>query len=430
MNDPALPKKSQSASTIDSQTGSAGDFRSHFFIPQLNGRDEIYLVGNSLGLQPKRTVAAVQRELENWQQLGVRGHFEGTSPWMPYHETLAQGMGRLIGAKPSEVVMMNGLTVNLHLMMATFFAPRKLRRKILIERHAFPSDVYAAKSRLQLSGLSEDENLIVMAPNHGENFSTAYICDTIDRHADELAMVLLPGVQYYTGQAFDIKAITAAAHRHGIVVGWDLAHAVGNVPLNLHDANADFAVWCTYKYLNSGPGAVAGCFVHQRHAENVDLPRMAGWWGQDKTNRFKMGDQFQPIPTAEGWQLSNPPILALAPVKASLEVFQEAGAMSSLVAKSRQLTSHLEQQINEHLAGKVNVITPTDPAQRGCQLSLEVSAELNGKRVHQLLEQTGVRTDWREPNVIRSAPVPLYNSVEDVDEFVRRLGTALEAAAN
>ena len=400
-------------------------FRDQFFIPQHDGSDEIYFVGNSLGLMPKRTVAFVEAELENWKSLGVRGHFEGETPWMPYHESLTSAMCELVGAKPAEVVMMNGLTVNLHLMMASFFRPTKHRTKILIEEHAFPSDIYAAKSRLQLSGLNADENLIVMSPDQGEVFSTDYICDTIDRHADDLAMVLLPGVQYYTGQAFDIKRITETAHRHDIMVGFDLAHAVGNVDLNLHDANVDFAVWCTYKYLNSGPGAVAGCFIHQRHAQNLDLPRMAGWWGQDKSNRFKMGDEFQPIPTAEGWQLSNPPILAMAPVRASLEVFEEAGGMQPLLEKSRRLTGSLEQQLMDRLEGKLEIITPTDPIQRGCQLSLKVAEGFDGKTIYQRLESTGVRTDWREPNVIRAAPVPLYNTQQDVDAFVDRLANIL-----
>ena len=281
---------------------------------------------------------------------------------------------------------------------------------------------------MRLSGLNVDENLIfVNVPDQGEVFSTDYVCETIDRHADDLAMILLPGVQYYTGQAFDIKRVTQTAHRHDIVVGFDLAHAVGNIELNLHDADVDFAVWCTYKYLNSGPGAVAGCFVHQRHAENVDLPRMAGWWGQDKSNRFKMGDEFQPIPSAEGWQLSNPPILAMAPVRASLEVFKEAGGMQPLLKKSRLLTGSLERQLLERLEGKLKIITPADSAQRGCQLSLKVASQFNGKAIYERLESTGVRTDWREPNVIRAAPVPLYNTQADVDAFVDRLARILES---
>lgn len=401
--------------------------RDEFFIPQHDGDDEIYFVGNSLGLMPKRAVDFVQAELQKWQQSAVRGHFEGDCPWMPYHELLTPTMCRLVGAKPSEVVMMNGLTVNLHLMMASFFNPSKTKKKILIEHRAFPSDIYAAKSRLRLSGGDADKDLIVVKPDRGANVSTDCLCDAIESNARALAMVLLPGVQYYTGQSFDIAAITEVAHQHGIVVGFDLAHAVGNVELRLHESNVDFAVWCTYKYLNAGPGAVAGCFVHQRHAQNVKLPRMAGWWGQNKANRFQMGDEFQPIPTAEGWQLSNPPILAMAPLRASLEVFEKAGGMQPLLEKSKRLTAHLEQQLLFRMDDKIRIITPSDPQQRGCQLSIEVSPEFDGKAVFEQLEATGVRTDWREPNVIRAAPVPLYNSFDDVNFFVERLSKIISA---
>ncbi len=401
-------------------------FRNEFHIPQHAGADEIYFVGNSLGLMPKRAADFIQTEIDNWKTLGVRAHFEGDNPWMPYHETLAPAMANIVGAQPAEVVMMNGLTVNLHLMMASFFNPTKRKKKILIEQHAFPSDIYAAKSRLRLSGFDETRDLIVMPPDQGELFSTDYICETIKTNADSLAMVLLPGVQYYTGQRFDIAQITAVAHEHDVIALFDLAHAAGNVKIDLHDSNVDCAVWCTYKYLNSGPGAVAGCFVHQRHAENVDLPRMAGWWGQDKTNRFEMGGDFQPIPTAEGWQLSNPPIMAMAPVRASLELFEEAGGMTPLLEKSQRLTGHLEQLLAERLEGKIKIITPADPDQRGCQLSLEVAPEFDGKAIYHQLELTGVRTDWRQPNVIRAAPVPLYNSLDDVDQFVDRLSQVLD----
>ncbi len=409
----------------DKKDDSLAKFRSQFHIPQHAGEDEIYFVGNSLGLMPKRAADFIQAEIDNWKTLGVRGHFEGDSPWMPYHETLGPAMANLVGAKSTEVVMMNGLTVNLHLMMASFFNPTMHKRKILIEKHAFPSDIYAAKSRLRLSGCDESSDLIVMPPDQGELFSTDYICETIRSNADSLAMILLPGVQYYTGQLFDIAQITAVAHEHDIIAVFDLAHAAGNVEMDLHASNVDCAVWCTYKYLNSGPGAVAGCFVHQRHAENVDLRRMAGWWGQDKSIRFEMGADFQPIPTAEGWQLSNPPIMAMAPVRASLELFEEAGGMTPLVEKSQRLTQHFEQQLLERLEGKVKIITPADPKQRGCQLSLEVSPAFDGKAIYQQLEHTGVRTDWREPNVIRAAPVPLYNSFDDVDQFVQRLSKVL-----
>jgi len=332
-------------------------FRDQFCLPGGDQEPEIYFVGNSLGLMPKITADFVQRELDKWRTLGVRAHFEGEFPWMPYHEFLADEMAELVGARPHEVVVMNGLTVNLHLMMASFFKPEKRRTKIMIERHAFPSDSYAVSSRLQMSGLDPET-----------------------------------------------------------IVGLDLAHAVGNVELALHDWDVDFAVWCTYKYLNAGPGAVAGCFVHQRHARNTELHRLAGWWGQDKATRFEMKDPFRPIPTAEGWQLSNPPILAMAAVRASMEVFREAGGMAPLREKSLKLTGLFAELIEHRLADQVNIITPLDEAQRGCQLSLEITSG-GGESIYHALEKSGVRTDWREPNVIRAAPVPLYNSFEEVWRF-------------
>ncbi len=398
--------------------------REQFFLPQSGGKPEIYFVGNSLGLMPKITSQYVQHELEQWRTLGVRGHFEGEFPWMPYHEYLSAAMASVVGAKPCEVVMMNGLTVNLHLMMATFYRPEKHRTKILIERHAFPSDSYAAASRLEVSGLNPDEHLIVLEPDEGELFSTAHVCETIRQHADELAMVVLPGVQYYTGQVLAIKEIAAAARSRGIVVGFDLAHAAGNVPLALHQWDVDFAVWCTYKYLNSGPGAVAGCFVHERHATNTDLKRLAGWWGQDKATRFEMQNTFRPIATAEGWQLSNPPILAMAPVRASLELFNAAGGIGPLREKSVKLTGAFADLLNHRLSGQVNIITPSVVSERGCQLSIEIVAG-DGRDIHRQLELSGIRTDWREPNVIRAAPVPLYNSFEDVWQFVDQLAGML-----
>ena len=399
-------------------------FRDQFCLPGGEQDPEIYFVGNSLGLMPKATADFVQRELEQWRTLGVRAHFEGEFPWMPYHEFLADEMGKLVGAFPHEVVVMNGLTVNLHLMMASFFQPEKRRTKIMIERHAFPSDSYAVSSRLQMSGLDPEEHLVVLEPDKGELFSVAHVCDMITKHADTLAMVVLPGVQYYTGQVLAMKQIAAAAREHGIIVGLDLAHAVGNVELALHDWDVDFAVWCTYKYLNSGPGAVAGCFVHERHARNTELKRLAGWWGQDKATRFEMKDPFRPIPTAEGWQLSNPPILAMAAVRASMEVFHDAGGMGPLREKSLKLTGLFVELIKDRLGDAVNIITPLDKTQRGCQLSLEIAAG-DGQSIHHALEEGGVRTDWREPNVIRAAPVPLYNSFEEVWRFVDRLAELL-----
>lgn len=424
MNQPIDPALTLEAARELDASNPLASYRQQFSLPTENGNPEIYFVGNSLGLMPKIAADYVQRELEQWAALGVRGHFEGKYPWMPYHEFLADGMAKVVGAKPQEVVVMNGLTVNLHLMMASFYKPQKRRTKIMIERHAFPSDSYAAASRLELSGLDPEEHLIVLEPDEGELFSAAHVCETIRKHADTLAMIVLPGVQYYTGQVLAIKEITAVAREQGIVVGFDLAHAAGNVPLALHDWDVDFAVWCTYKYLNSGPGAVAGCFVHEQHATNSDLKRLAGWWGQNKATRFEMKDQFRPIPTAEGWQLSNPPILAMAPVRASLELFDAAG-MEALRAKSVKLTGLFAELLTNRLQDKVNIITPAVESQRGCQLSIEIAGG-SGKEVYERLEQSGIRTDWREPNVIRAAPVPFYNSFEDVWRFVDRLAGMLD----
>lgn len=403
------------------------EFRSRFYMPQVNGQDEIYFVGNSLGLQPKITADYVQLELEQWQKLGVRGHFEGEFPWMPYHEFLTETMAAIVGAKADEVVMMNTLTVNLHLMMATFYRPTSKRNKILIEQHAFPSDHYAVESQIKLHGYSPEECLVMVEPAKGkELIETSDVLELIEENKDSLALVLLPGVHYYTGQFFDLKSITAAAHKYGINVGFDLAHAAGNVPLELHDWDVDFAVWCSYKYLNSGPGSVAGCFINQRHAKNVELERMAGWWGHDKSTRFKMENNFRPIPTAEGWQLSNPPILSLAAIRASLQVFKDAGGISSLRKKSESLTRFFELTLNEKLGDRVEIITPSEPESRGCQLSLKVNfGDVAGKSVYEKLEASGVRTDWREPNVIRAAPVPLYNSFADVVEFTKRLSDCM-----
>ena len=413
------PLSLESAKKLDAQDRLA-PFRGQFWLPGSGQDPEIYFVGNSLGLMPKITADFVQRELEQWRTLGVRGHFEGDFPWMPYHEFLADEMARLVGARSHEVVVMNGLTVNLHLMMASFFKPEKRRTKIMIERHAFPSDSYAVSSCLQMAGLDPEEHLIVLEPDAGELFSAAHICDTIRKNADTLAMVVLPGVQYYTGQVLAMKEIAAVGREHGVVVGMDLAHAVGNVELALHDWDIDFAVWCTYKYLNSGPGAVAGCFIHERHAQNAKLKRLAGWWGQDKTTRFEMQDSFRPITTAEGWQLSNPPILAMAAVRASLEVFRDAGGMRPLREKSLKLTGLFAELVKDRLGDFVNIITPLEEAQRGSQMSLEIAGG-DGQSIYHALEHRGVRTDWREPNVIRAAPVPLYNSFEEVWQFVDRL---------
>lgn len=402
-------------------------FRDEFHFPrQDDGEPILYFVGNSLGLQPVRTAAYVQEELDKWKDLGVRGHFEHKRPWMPYHEFLTDTMADLVGALPTEVVMMNSLTANLHLMMATFYKPTRNRHRILIEEHAFPSDYQAAISQIQWHGFDPAESLLVVeSEDQSGVISPDSILAALDRHADEIAMLLLPGVQYYTGQVFPIEQITSFAQARGITVGFDLAHAAGNVRLNLHDHNVDFAVWCSYKYLNSGPGSVGGCFVHERHATNVELGRLAGWWGHDKGSRFRMENEFRAIPTAEGWQLSNPPILSLAAIRASLDVFKEVGGMASLIGKSALMTEYLEKLLRKQLGDRVNVITPAES--RGCQLSLEVDCgDLPGKEIHRRLENSGVETDWREPNVIRVAPVPLYNSFEDCFWFTEKLKQCLD----
>lgn len=416
----------ENAKEFDRQDPLRG-FRDQFHFPTTKGESEIYFVGNSLGLQPKRTAEYVAHELEQWRTLGVRGHFEGEFPWMPYHEFLTDTMADLVGANADEVVMMNSLTVNLHLMMATFYRPTDRRNKVLIESHAFPSDHYAVESQIKLHGYSTTETLIEVTPAIGEEtIRTERICESIEKHKDELALVMLPGVQYYTGQFFDLKTVTDAAHDYGILVGFDLAHAVGNVPLKLHQWDVDFAVWCSYKYLNAGPGSVGGCFVHRRHAEDTKLDRMAGWWGHDKTTRFKMENRFLPMPTAEGWQLSNPPILSLAAIRASLDVFKEAGGIAPLRQKSEQLTAFFLGSLQQTLGDRVHSITPANPKARGCQLSLEIRLDgVDGKSIYENLESMGVRTDWREPNVVRAAPVPLYNSFADVWKFVERLEECL-----
>ena len=396
-------------------------FRGEFYIPCSEaGKPQIYFVGNSLGLQPKQTAKFVAEELEKWQRLGVRGHFSGEFPWMPYHEFLTDPMAQLVGADRDEVVMMNSLTVNLHLMMATFYQPTPTRAKILIEAHAFPSDHYAVESQIRWHGFEPNESLIVVAPQPGEETcSMDRWCELIETYRDQLALVLLPGMQYYTGQAFDMQRLTRCAHQYGITIGFDLAHAAGNLEMSLHDWQVDFAVWCSYKYLNSGPGSVGGCFIHRNHVANPDLKRLAGWWGHDKTTRFKMENEFHAMPTAEGWQLSNPPILSLAAIRASLDVFQRAGGMKPLTEKSRRLTQFFADQLTKRLANQIEIITPPE---RGCQLSLKIKkGKMSSRDVKRLLDETGFETDWREPNVIRAAPVPLYNQFVEVYSFVDQL---------
>ena len=400
-----------------------GSFREKFHLPLgENGKPLIYFAGNSLGLMPKSTRKIVEQELDDWAQLGVDAHLGAATPWYTYHENLREPMARIIGAKPVEVICMNSLTVNIHLMMATFYRPTQSRFKILMEDPAFPSDTYAIKTQIRHHDLDPREALVLARPREGEaTVRTEDLLAVIEKNADSLAVVLLAGVNFFTGQFFDIAAVTAAAQKHGITVGIDLAHAVGNVPLSMHDWNVDFAVWCSYKYLNSGPGAVAGAFVHERHATNTELPRLAGWFGNDPNTRFRMQlePEFIPVPSADGWQISNPPIFSMAPVLASLAIFDEAGGMQPLREKSKKLTGYLEFLLKRAGTDRFTVITPADPEARGCQLS--ILAHENPKELHKKLEAAGVKADFREPNVIRAAPAPLYNSFQDVWRFAQIL---------
>ncbi len=428
-------------------------FRDKFYIPKhLNGEDILYFTGNSLGLQPKTTRDYIEQELKDWETFGVEGHFQAKNPWMPYHEFLTNSMANVVGAKAIETVVMNSLTVNLHLLMVSFYRPTEKRYKIVIEKNAFPSDQYAVQSQIKFhrkmsepsavaDGLTLNVNpnltnnqlkppataggsdLIELVPREGE--TTLRIEDiekTLRENGDEIALILLGGVNYYTGQAFDMKRITEIGHEIGAVVGFDLAHAAGNLFLQLHDWNVDFAAWCSYKYLNSGPGGIAGVFVHEKHADNFDLPRFAGWWGHDKETRFLMGDEFVPMRGAEGWQLSNPPIFQLASLRASLDIFEEAG-IKNLREKSVKLTNYLEFLLNEIKDERISIITPKDETQRGCQLSIRVKNA--DKSLFKLLTEKGVISDWREPDVIRVAPVPLYNSFSDCWKFAEVLKECL-----
>jgi kynureninase len=398
-------------------------FRDKFHVPLgKEGESLIYFAGNSLGLMPKSARGIVEQELDDWARLGVDAHLEAQTPWYSYHENLREPMARIVGAQPGEVICMNSLTVNLHLMMATFYRPTVSRFQVLMEDPAFPSDTYAVKTQIVHRGLAPKEALLLARPRAGElTVRTEDVIDLINRQADTLALVLLAGVNFFTGQLFDIPAITAAAQRHGITVGIDLAHAVGNVPLALHDWNVDFAVWCSYKYLNAGPGAVAGAFVHERHATNTALPRLAGWFGNDPKTRFRMQlePEFVPVPSADGWQVSNPPIFSMAPLRASLAIFDEAGGMKPLREKSKVLTRYLRFLLERAAANRFTIITPSDDEAHGCQLS--ILAHERPKELHQALEAAGVKADFREPNVIRAAPTPLYNTFHDVWRFARIL---------
>ena len=404
--------------------------RDQFLFPTTEGVPDVYFVGNSLGLQPRGTTEELTRVLEQWQRSAVHGHFEGQPAWMDLPELVSTAMADLVGARPEEVVVMNTLTVNLHLMMATFYQPTSARSKILIEDHAFPSDRQAVVSHLALRGQSAESSLVtVRAAEDSFLIATEQVLAAIDEHRDSLALILLPGVQYYTGQVFDMAQISRKAREYGITIGLDLAHAVGNIPLELHAWDVDFACWCTYKNLNAGPGALGGCFIHARHAANRDLPRLAGWWGHERATRFQMKPDFVPSPTAQGWQLSNPPILALAPILSSLRLFSLAGGIQQLRQKSLRLTAYLRAALANRLGAQVRVLTPSAPEQSGCQLSLEINSAEPGKIVFERLCQHSVHADWREPNVIRAAPVPLYNTFEDVERFVERLATCLRSAS-
>ena len=404
------------AQQLDEQD-SLKHFRNQFYIPLINGKESIYFTGNSLGLQPKTTQHYVQNELEDWANFGVEGHFHARKPWLSYHEQFPELLSKITGALPEELVVMNQLTVNLHLLMATFYQPTKEKYKIICEAKAFPSDQYALESQVKFHGFDPGNAIIEVAPRVNEySIRTEDIVVSIQQHAKETALVIFGGVNYYSGEVFDMKAIASAAHAARIYCGFDLAHAAGNIDLKLHDWDVDFACWCSYKYLNSGPGGVAGAFIHQRHISNTELPRLAGWWGYDKATRFQMEKGFKPIATAEGWQVSNAPVLSMAAHKASLDIFNEAG-MENLVAKGKMLSDYLYfiiDKLNGSLHKKViEVITPRK--EKGCQLSMLMLKK--GEEVFEALKQNGVLADWREPNVIRVAPVPLYNSFEDVFTF-------------
>jgi len=393
--------------------------RDQFLIPQHDGTDQAYFVGNSLGLQPRGAQAMVQEVLDLWARIAVEGHFTGPTHWMNYHRLVRDSLARVVGALPVEVVAMNTLSVNLQLMMVSFYRPTRERPAILMEAGAFPTDRHAVESQLRFHGFDPATDLIEVQPDEANGtISMAAIERAIAEHGQRVALVLWPGVQYRSGQVFDLDAITKLARAQGANVGFDLAHSVGNVPLTLHDTAPDFAVWCHYKYLNGGPGAVAGCFVHERHARDASLPRFAGWWGHEQATRFQMAPEFVPELGAEGWQLSNPPVLGLAPLRASLELFDQAG-MPALRAKSLQLTGHLEALVLARLSNVLQIVTPTEPERRGCQLSLRVAGgRAQGRALFEHLQSKGVLGDWREPDVIRISPTPMYNRHDDILRFV------------
>jgi len=411
------------AESLDKADG-LSRFRESFTIPKhVDGTESIYLCGNSLGLQPKKAVEYVADELNDWAQLGVKGHFDKTFTWTRYHEFLTEPMAEVVGAKPHEVVVMNTLTPNLHFMMVSFYKPSGKRRKIVMEADAFPSDTYAVDSQIKFHGGDPAEDIILWQPRPDSNkLELEDLQQIFTNHGDEIALVMIASINYYTGQFFDLKKITELGHSHGAMVGFDCAHGAGNVDLDLHNSGADFAVWCTYKYMNSGPGSIGGCFVHERHADNDKLDRFAGWWGHNKEERFLMNPKFDAIYGAEGWQQSNAPILSMAPIRASMELFMEAG-FQNLRAKSIQLTNYLEYLVNNIEGDRIKIITPEDPKDRGCQLSLAVKNA--DKSLFEDISAQGVIADWREPDVIRVAPAPLYNSHMHCWNFVQILSAAL-----
>lgn len=424
MSTPRYQPGEEFARRMDAED-SLAHVRQRFHIPKTkNGSECVYLCGHSLGLEPKAVGPYVEQELRDWASLGVEGHFAGKDPWFTYHHLLTEQTAKVVGAEPSEVVVMNSLTVNLHLMMVSFYRPTADRHKILMEGGAFPSDQYAVKSQIQFHGFDPSLSLIELRPRPEEAWLREEdIHAMIEREGKSIALILLGGVNYVTGQALDLPAVTRAGHDNGCVVGFDLAHAVGNVPLRLHDWGPDFAVWCNYKYLNGGPGCIGGCFVHERHARARNLPRFAGWWGHDEKTRFRMGPEFDPMEGAEGWQLSNPPILALAALRASMDIFSEIG-MERLRAKSVSLTGYAEFLLQEKRSSKFSILTPSEPERRGAQLSVRVPRE--GREICDKLAAQGILGDWREPNIFRVAPVPLYNSYKDVFRFVEHFSSALE----
>ena len=398
--------------------------RNQFHIPRdKHGKEWLYFTGNSLGLQPKITSKYIEQELDDWANFGVEGHFEAKNPWLSYHELLTDTMAKVVGAKPIEVVVMNTLTTNLHLLMVSFYQPSKTKYKIIIESDAFPSDRYAVQSQLSFHGFDPEEALIEWKPKEGkELLDLEDLKSILDSQGDEVALLLIGGVNYYTGQYLDIKKIAELGHAKKCMVGIDLAHGAGNIQPNLHDSSIDFAAWCTYKYLNSGPGSLSGLFVHEKHAQRKDLPRFAGWWNHNKETRFNMRQPFDVMEGAEGWQLSNPPILSMAAIKASLDIFEKVG-MDVLVKKSKKLTGFFEYLVNEIASDTIEIITPTNPNERGCQLSLQVKNA--DKNLHKKLTENNIITDWREPDVIRCAPVPMYTSFEDVYHMVTILESLL-----